>query len=53
MRFEISRPDATTSVLTLHGAVLPDRLERNLDSSSLGGPVAMLSSYRVPGGAAT
>jgi len=50
VRFEISRPDATTSVLTLHGAALPDRLERNLDSSSLGGPVAMLSSYRVPGG---
>jgi type IV pilus assembly protein PilQ len=51
VRFEISRPDPTTSVLTLHGATLPDRLERNLDSSSLGGPVTMLSSYRVPGGA--
>jgi type IV pilus assembly protein PilQ len=50
VRFEISRPDPTTSVLTLHGATLPDRLERNLDSSSLGGPVTMLSSYRVPGG---
>jgi type IV pilus assembly protein PilQ len=50
VRFEISRPDATTSILTLHNAVLPDRLERNLDSSSLGGPVTMLSSYRVPGG---
>ena len=50
VRFEISRPDPTTSILTLHGAVLPDRLERNLDASSLGGPVAMLSSYRVPGG---
>ena len=48
--FEVSRPDATTSVLTLHGAALPDRLERNLDASSLGGPVTMLSSYRVPGG---
>ena len=51
VRFEISRPDATTSVLTLHGAALPDRLERNLDASSLGGPVSMLSSYRVPGDA--
>ena len=50
VRFEISRPDATTSVLTLHAAALPDRLERNLDSSSLGGPVSMLSTYRVPGG---
>jgi type IV pilus assembly protein PilQ len=48
VRFEISRPDATTTMLTLHGAGLPDRLERNLDTSSLGGPVSMLSSYRVP-----
>jgi type IV pilus assembly protein PilQ len=47
VRFEISRPDATTSVLTLHGAALPERLERKLDASSLGGPVATLSSYRV------
>src|SRR5438105_3472547 len=50
VRFEVSRPEATTSVLTLHGVALPDRLERNLDASSLGGPVTMLSSYRVPGG---
>src|SRR6267143_5314372 len=50
VRFEVSRPDASTSVLTLHGVTLPDRLERNLDASSLGGPVTMLSSYRVPGG---
>jgi len=49
VRFEITRPDASTSVLTLHGAALPDRLERNLDASSLGGPVATLASYRVPG----
>ena len=48
VRFEISRPDATTTMLTLHGAALPDRLERNLDASSLGGPVSMLGSYRVP-----
>ena len=50
VRFEVSRPDATTSVLTLHGATLPERLERNLDARSLGGPVSMISSYRVPGG---
>jgi type IV pilus assembly protein PilQ len=50
VRFEVSRPDATSSVLTLHGVALPDRLERNLDASSLGGPVTALSSYRVPGG---
>jgi type IV pilus assembly protein PilQ len=48
-RFEISRPDASTSVLTLHGAARPAVLERNLDASSLGGPVATLASYRVPG----
>src|SRR5207302_4813242 len=47
--FEVTRPDATTAVLTLHGAALPERLERNLDASSLGGPVALLSSYRAPG----
>jgi type IV pilus assembly protein PilQ len=48
VRFEISRPDPTTSVLILHGASLADRLERKLDASSLGGPVQTLSSYRVP-----
>ena len=48
VRFDIARPDATTSILTLHGALLPDRLERNLDASSLGGPVSLLSAYRVP-----
>ena len=48
VRFEVSRPDAATTVLTLHGAALPDRLERNLDASSLGGPVSVLASYRVP-----
>src|SRR5207253_9177998 len=42
------RPDPTTAVLTLHGAALPDRLERNLDATALGGPVTMLSSYRAP-----
>jgi len=35
-------------VLTLHGASLPERLERNLDATALGGPVTMLSSYRAP-----
>ncbi len=49
VRFEVTRPDATTAVLTLHGAALPDRLERNLDASSLGGPVSVLSCYRAPG----
>ena len=47
VRFDVSRPDATTAVLTLHGAALPDRLERNLDASKLGGPVMQLASYRA------
>ncbi len=47
VRFDVSRPSATTAVLTLHGAALPDRLERNLDASKLGGPVAQLASYRA------
>jgi type IV pilus assembly protein PilQ len=51
VKFDIERPDAGTSILTLHGAALPDRLERNLDASSLGGPVSVLAAYRVPGAA--
>ena len=47
-RFEVAHTEAQTSVLTLHGVRLPERLERNLDAQSLGGPVKMLSSYRVP-----
>src|SRR5207248_3132751 len=31
VKFEVMRPDPTTAVLTLHGAALPERLERNLD----------------------
>jgi type IV pilus assembly protein PilQ len=49
VQFEVTRPDATTAMLALHGANLPERLERNLDSTSLGGPVTLLSSYRSPG----
>ena len=49
VKFELARPDATTAVLTLHGVALPDRLERNLDATSLGGPVSVLSTYRAPG----
>jgi type IV pilus assembly protein PilQ len=49
VQFEVSRPDANTAVLAMKGAELPERLERNLDASSLKAPVTMLSSYRVPG----
>lgn len=49
VQFEVYRPNATTAVLTLHGAVLPERLERNLDPSALGGPLSLLSTYRTPG----
>jgi type IV pilus assembly protein PilQ len=48
VKFDVHRPDATTAVLTLHDAALPERLERNLDATALGGPVTMLSSYRAP-----
>jgi type IV pilus assembly protein PilQ len=49
VKYEVTRPDPGTAVLTLHGATLPERLERNLDATALGGPVTMLSSYRSPG----
>ena len=49
VKFEVTRPDPATAVLTLHGATLPERLERNLDATALGGPVTLLSSYRAPG----
>ena len=49
VKFEVTRSDPATAVLTLHGAALPERLERNLDATALGGPVTMLSSYRSPG----
>ena len=47
--YSLSRIDATTQVITIKGARLPERLERNVDASALGGPVSMLSSYNVPG----
>ena len=49
VKFEVVRPDPKTAVLTLHGASLPTRLERNLDASALGGDLKMLSCFRVPG----
>jgi len=49
VKYAVERPDATTAVLTLQGAALPARLERNLDASALGTQVTMLSSYRAPG----
>jgi type IV pilus assembly protein PilQ len=47
-RYAISRPDARTVVLSLEGAELPKRLERSLDTSALGGPVLMVSSFNQP-----
>jgi type IV pilus assembly protein PilQ len=49
VKFEVTRPDAGTAVLTLHGATLPERLERNVDATALGGDLTMLSAFRVPG----
>src|SRR5438067_1964766 len=36
VQFEVTRPDATTAVLALRGADLPERLERKPDASPLG-----------------
>ncbi|HET9554199.1 MAG TPA: type IV pilus secretin PilQ [Anaeromyxobacteraceae bacterium] len=47
-KYAISRPDARTVVLSLEGAELPKRLERSLDTSALGGPVLMVSSFNQP-----
>jgi type IV pilus assembly protein PilQ len=48
-KFELQQNDATTATVTLRGATIPARLERNLDANALAGPVTMLSSYRAPG----
>ncbi len=45
--FEVGHPNATSLVLTLRGVTLPERLERNLDATALGGVVDMISSYHV------
>lgn len=47
--FEVTHAGATNAVLTLKGVTLPERLERKLDARELGGPVEMLTAYRVPG----
>ncbi len=47
-KFEVGHPDEKTVVLTVFNAALPERLERNLDASALGGAIDMLSSFRVP-----
>jgi type IV pilus assembly protein PilQ len=48
-KFDIIHPDSKTVVLTLSNASLPERLERNLDASALGGSIDLLSSYRADG----
>ena len=47
-KFEVGHPNAKTVVLTLTDVALPERLERNLDATALGGSIDMLSAYRVP-----
>jgi type IV pilus assembly protein PilQ len=47
-RYNVSRPDARTVVLSLEGAELPKALERSLDTSAFGGPVLMVSSFNQP-----
>ena len=48
-KFDIIHPDGKTAVLTISNASLPERLERNLDASALGGSIDLLSSYRADG----
>lgn len=49
-QFEVERPDDRGAVLTLTGVRLPKRLERSLDTSALGSPIKMISTFAVPGG---
>lgn len=46
---KVERPDPGTAVLTFGPASLPKRLERSLDTSALGTPVKMVSTFPVPG----
>ena len=46
VKYEVTRPDASAALLTLHGVQLPDELQRNLDVSALDAPIAMVSTYR-------
>ncbi|HEX9291515.1 MAG TPA: AMIN domain-containing protein, partial [Anaeromyxobacteraceae bacterium] len=48
----VARPDARMLVLTLENARLAKKLERSLDATAFRGPVAMMSSFNQPGGAA-
>ena len=47
--YQVERPDDRGAVLTLTGVKLPKRLERSLDTSALGSPVKMISTFAVPG----
>ncbi len=47
-KFEVGHPNPKTVVLTISDANLPERLERNLDATALGGALDMVSAYRVP-----
>jgi len=47
-KYAISRPDPRTVVLTLEGAELVKKLERSLDTSAMGGPIMMVSSFNQP-----
>jgi len=49
VQFEVSRPDDRGAVMTLSGVRLPKRLERSLDTSALGTPIKMISTFAVPG----
>ena len=46
---KVERPDPGTAVLTFGPAELPRKLERSLDTSALGTPVKMVSTFPIPG----
>jgi type IV pilus assembly protein PilQ len=47
-KFDVGHPNPTAVVLTIRGVTLPERLERNLDATALGGSVDLISAYHVP-----
>jgi len=47
-KYEVTRPDPSTLVLTLERAQLPSRLARSLDASAYAGPIRTISSFADP-----
>ncbi|HWV39372.1 MAG TPA: type IV pilus secretin PilQ [Vulgatibacter sp.] len=47
-RYEVTRPNPSTLVLTLERAQIPQRLVRSLDASAYAGPIRTISSFSDP-----